>query len=104
MCSSKNLNISKETQSFITIGYGVDWINQHLGDTGINRYYPVPHHLVGIFGGFELEYDKYGLFVEYDTNRINCAIRYKIKKLNILLSLLNMNTLSFGIDYNFSLI
>lgn len=104
VCSSKSLNISKEAQALITIGYGVDWINQHLGDTGINRYNLVPHHLVGIFYGLELNYYKIDILFEYDTNRFNSAIRYDFKNIDVLLTLLNMDTFSFGISYHFSLL
>jgi hypothetical protein len=58
------------------MGYGVDWINTHWGDTGPDKYDTVPHHLVGLFGGIELQYqDIATLLIEYDTSQINTGIR-----------------------------
>ena len=87
-------------------GYGVAWLDTHLGDTGPDKDAPVPHHLVGLFGGIELQYlDIAALLVEYDTSQINTGIRLFIfNRIDLLLTVMELKTFCFGISYRFSLL
>ena len=86
-------------------GYGVDWIDTHLGDTGPDKDAPVPHHLVGLFGGVELQYlDIAALLVEYDTSQLNAGIRlFLFNRIDLLLTAMEFKTFCLGISYRFSL-
>ena len=86
-------------------GYGVDWIDTHLGDTGPDKDASVPHHLVGLFGGVELQYlDIAALLVEYDTSQLNAGIRlFLFNRVDLLLTAIEFKTFCLGISYRFSL-
>ena len=86
-------------------GYGVDWIDTHLGDTGPDKNAPVSHHLVGSFGGIELQYlDIAALLVEYDTSQLNAGIRlFLFNRIDLLLTAMEFKTFCLGISYRFSL-
>ena len=81
-------------------------MDQHYGDVEPDRYANVNHYLVGLFGGMEVFYRNYGSFIiEYDTHQINTGIRlHFMDHIHILLTILNMDSFTFGVDYNFSLI
>ena len=86
-------------------GYGVDWIDTHLGDTGPDKDASVPHHLVGLFGGIELQYlDIAALLVEYDTSQLNAGVRLVLfNRLDLLLTAMEFKTFCLGISYRFPL-
>lgn len=83
------------------LGYGVDWIDKHYGDTGPDRDVPVPHHLLGFFGGIEMALsNQINLIFEYDTDRFNTGLRFNVfEHFEILGSLLNLDTFSGGLSY-----
>ena len=87
------------------MGYGVDWIDTHWGDTGPDRSAFVPHHLVGMFGGIELKYqDIAALLVEYDTSQFNTGIRlFLFDRIDLLLTAMEFKTFCLGISCRFSL-
>ena len=87
-------------------GYGVDWIDTHLGDTYTDKDAPVLHHLVGLFGGIELQYlDIAALLVEYDTSQLNAGIRlFLFNRVDLLLTAIEFKTLCLGISYLFPLL
>ena len=86
-------------------GYGVDWIDTHLGDTGPDKDAPVPHHLVGLFGGIELQYlNTATLLVEYDTSQLNAGIRlFLFNRVDLLLTAMEFKTFCLGISCRFFL-
>lgn len=87
------------------LGYGVDWIKTHWGDTGTDRNAPVPHHLVGLFSGVDVKLNKkIDLVVEYDTDKLNYGIRLGfLKHSKLLIALLNFDTFSGGLSYGFKI-
>ncbi len=103
---SKSLNLTPENRINIHLGYGVDWMDIHFGGVGPDAILNVPHYLLGYFGGIEYYYNNYvGFLIEYDTHQINTGIRLNlINQIQILMTLLNTNTFSFGMDYKFSLL
>ena len=103
LSSSKTFRLNTNLKISSHFGYGVDWMNQHYGNTGPDRYAPVNHYLVGLFGGTEILYGKNTSFIlEYDTHQINSGIRVNLfDKFRIMAVLLNMDTFSFGMDYSF---
>ena len=104
--SSKSFDLNPSIQFNIHIGYGVDWMNQHYGNTGPDKDAHVNHYLVGLFGGLELAYRNYGgLIIEYDSHYVNSGIRLNLfNNIQIMAVLLNRKTFSFGLDYSFSLL
>ena len=90
---------------FTNFGYGVDWIDIHLGDTGPDKDAHVPHHLVGLFGGVELQYlDIAALLVEYDTSQLNAGIRlFLFNRVDLLLTAMEFKTFCLSISCRFSL-
>ena len=105
LSSSKSFKLNHVIQINTHLGYGVDWMDQHYGDVEPDRDDPVNHYLVGVFGGIELINNSYGsLMIEYDSHQINLGVRsISFNKIQIILSLLNMNSPSVGLNYNFSL-
>jgi len=103
---TKEITSSHQYTIYSHMGYGVDWIDTHWGDTGPDRYYPVPHHLVGVFGGIELIYqDIATLILEYDTSQFNAGIRiFLFDKIDLQLAAMEFKTFCFGINYRFSLL
>ncbi|MBH49856.1 MAG: hypothetical protein CMG69_03790 [Candidatus Marinimicrobia bacterium] len=106
LSSSKLFELNQDIQITTHIGYGVDWMNQHYGDTGPDKDAEVNHYLVGSFGGIDIIYQNYGsIMIEYDTHQINCGIRLNLfDRYQITAVLLNLEAFSFGLDYSFSLI
>jgi hypothetical protein len=106
LSSSKSFKLNHVIQINTHLGYGVDWMDKHYGDVEPDRDAPVNHYLVGLFGGVETNYRNFGSFIiEYDTHQINTGIRINlIDHFHILLTVLNKDKISFGMDYNFSLI
>ena len=88
------------------MGYGVDWIDTHWGNTGRDRSAFVPHHLLGVFGGIELKYqDIATLMLEYDTSQFNAGIRFFLfDRVDLPLTAMEFKTFCFGINYRFSLL
>ncbi|MBD3182434.1 hypothetical protein GF312_09095 [Candidatus Poribacteria bacterium] len=89
---SKNMNFLNIPAS-ASLGYSVDWINADYYD------------FLGGFGGISISPKSYiTVMCEYDSKKINSGIRISLfKKLDFLLTLLNMDTFSGGISYNFKL-
>ena len=106
LASSKSIELNPSIQINTHLAYGVDWMDQHYGDTGPDRDDQVNHYLVGVFGGIEIFYQNYGSFIiEYDTHQINSGMRLNLfNRIQIVAVLLHLNTLSFGVDYRFSLL
>ena len=106
LSSSKSFALNPEIYINTHFGYGVDWMDQHYGNTGPDRDAPVNHYLVGLFGGMEIFYRNYGSFmVEYDTHQFNCGMRLNLfKRVQMMVVLLNMDTFSLGVNYRFSLL
>jgi hypothetical protein len=106
LTASKSFKLNHNIQINTHLGYGVDWMDQHYGDTGPDRHDQVNHYLIGLFGGMEVLYLNYGsIIIEYDTHQINGGVRLNfLKRSQITAALLNMDTLSFGVDYRFSLL
>ncbi len=100
---SKNLESVSRLPLRVHLGYGVDWMDKHYGDTGPDRNAAVPHHLVGIFGGFELELWKhFNLTVEYDSRKFNSGMRIDVfNQVQFFGTLFNFNTFSGGLSYRF---
>ena len=103
--ASKDINILHKFPIRLHLGYGVDWIKKHWGDTGPDRNAPVPHHLVGLFGGLELGLHKYiNLMLEYDTEKFNSGIRFNFfHRMQLDVDLLHLDTLSGGVNFKFKL-
>ena len=103
--AGKAITLTRTFKIFTNFGYGVDWIDTHLGDTGPDRDNPVPHHLVGLFGGVELQYlDIAALLVEYDTSQLNAGIRlFLFNRVDLLLTAMEFKTFCLGISCRFSL-
>ena len=106
LTASKSSKLNQNIQINTHLGYGVNWMDQHYGDTGPDRDDRVNHYLIGLFGGMEVLYLSYGsLIIEYDTHQINGGIRLNfLKRYQITAALLSMDTLSFGVNYRFSLL
>ena len=106
LSTSKSFKLNPDIQINTHCGYGVDWMDQHYGDTGPDSDDQVNHYLVGLFGGMEVFYRNYGSFiVEYDTHQVNTGFRLNLfDRIQILLTILNIDVFSFGVDYRFSLL
>ena len=103
--ATKKITSTHNLKIYTHIGYGVDWIDTHLGDTGPDRPAFVPHHLVGMFGSIELKYqDIATLLVEYDTSQFNTGIRlFLFDRIDLLLTAMEFKTFCFGISCRISL-
>ena len=103
--ATKKITFSHKFEIYTHMGYGVDWIDTHWGDTGPDRPAFVPHHLVGMFGGIELKYqDIAALLVEYDTSQFNTGIRlFLFDRIALLLTAMEFKTFCLGISCQFSL-
>jgi hypothetical protein len=75
------------------LGYGVDWI------VAENREF------VGLFGGVSISPRSFlTLMLEYDTEKFNTGVRLSaFEHLELLIVLLNFDSLSGGINYKFRL-
>ena len=106
LTTGKSFKISTGLLINTHLGYGVDWMNQHYGDTGPDRYDHVNHYLIGLFGGIEITYGKiFSFLIEHDSNQFNAGLRIiNFENFKILISLLNMDSFSVGLNYNFSLL
>ena len=106
LSASRSFDLNPTIQINTHLGYGVDWMNQHYGDTGPDRDAQVNHYLLGVFGGMEIFFRNYGSFIiEYDTHQINYGMRLNLfKNFQIAIVQLNMGKFSFGVDYRFSLL
>jgi len=75
------------------LGNGTDWIKARH------------HQFVGLFGGVSLSPSpSIALMLEHDTEKFNCGMRMSfLDHLEILVALLNFDTISGGISYKFRL-
>ena len=103
---SKSLELAPRNRINIHLGYGVDWLDIHYGDVGDDAKLFVPHYLLGCFGGIEYSYKNYVSFlIEYDTHQINTGLNLNLfNRIQILITMLNTDTFSFGIDYKLFLL
>lgn len=103
--ASKTILQKTKTSLRIHLGYGSDIIDHHLGVPKQDRNYPVGHTIVGLFGGFEINWwEKIIYMVEYDTQRINTGVRFNlIPDLGVDICLLSMEDLSAGLNFSFTL-
>jgi len=94
LVASKNFRFESFVNSIgFHLGYGTDWREARH------------HQFVGLFGGISLSPSPFiALMLEHDTEKFNCGMRMSIlDHLEILVALLNFDTLSGGISYKFKL-
>lgn len=104
LSASKTFEINQELSIINHIGFGLDWMNQHYGDTGPDKYSEVNHYLVGIFAGIDLYHQNFGnIMFEYDTHQVNAGVKVNIfNNFQIMAVFLNLEIFSFGLTYSFS--
>ena len=107
MVASKSYSLNTYLTINSHFGYGVDWINKHLGDTGPDRNLDVYHYLVGAFCGIDLSFKNLNLLMEYcsdeyNKTKLNIGIKAHIYKRGILsLSCVDGKTYSIGFSTPF---
>ena len=103
--ASKTIRNHSKSGFRFHFGYGSDIIDHHLGVPKKDRKFPVGHTIVGLFGGFEIQWkEKIVYMLEYDTQRINTGLRFRLKRyLDFDVCLLNMRDLSGGVNFSFDL-
>lgn len=87
------------------IGYGSDLINRHLGVPKQDRDLPVGHTIVGLFGGLEISWKNWLIYlVEYDSQKINAGFRFLFSQhLNFMLVRMDMEYWSANLNWTFRL-
>ena len=107
MVASKSNRINNVLAIHTHFGYGVDWIDEHLGDTGPDRNLDVYHYLVGAFCGIDLSFKNLNLLMEYcsdeyNKTKLNFGIKAHIYKRSVLsLSCVDGKTYSIGFSTPF---
>ncbi|MBD3289431.1 hypothetical protein GF337_11565 [candidate division KSB1 bacterium] len=86
-------------------GYAGDIFDQHVGVLPQDRNLPVGHTLVGMFGGIEIKWlDSLSYMMEFDTQKINTGIRFKLNEnVECEFDLFNMSNFGGGFQINFGL-
>ena len=103
--ASKTIHNHSKSCFRFHLGYGSDIIDHHLGVPKKDRKFPVGHTIVGVFGGFEIQWkEKIIYMLEYDTQRMNTGFRFRLKRyLDFDVCLLNMKDLSGCLNFSFDL-
>ncbi|MFQ5602367.1 MAG: YjbH domain-containing protein [bacterium] len=102
---TKNVKIGLPDPVILNLGYGVDWINKHYGDTAGDRYFPVPHQWVGFFGSVEVPVHKrLSAVFEHDSEKFNSGLRVSLfEHVEILAALLEWKTFSGNLSFIFEI-
>lgn len=105
MVMSKTVIHKTHTNLKIHAGYGSDIIDHHLGVPKNDRKFPVGHTIVGLFGGFEINWKNAVTYMfEFDSQKPNCGFRFHpFSHFCFDLHLLNMEDLSGSLNFSFDL-
>jgi len=103
--TSKTIIDRTNTQLKLHIGYGSDIIDHHLGVPKNDRKFPVGHTIVGMFGGFNINWkNAITYMLEFDSQKLNCGFRFHpFSHFYFDFHLLNMEDFSGSLNISFHL-
>lgn len=119
LVATKNIKLNGTVNAEISLGYGSPYHSYRKGSTLNNyglfeniviekksKYRRHKHYLEGPFGGVAFRFkQKYGLMLEYDSRNVNVgAYAVVAKKWTLQAGVLNLQQITFGTAYNFSLL